>query len=156
MTDSFLLGVILAIVLILVLECRKSTHIDVPNQMPSSDAETYLDYRPGGYVNACPSHFRCGAASRDQVQLENSLHTRLRETEKYFDAENPTDDQYHVPSSKAEPTVCTMRRAASAKEGLYPNDGMHTPHSEIEKKMSTTHSSRIAQLASMLKAQPKA
>lgn len=151
MTNAFLLGVILAILIILVVECGRATP-SYPVDPKTTDA--FLDYRPGGYASACPSHYKCGAASLDQVQLENSLHTRLRESEKYYDAANPTDDQYHVTPMKAEPVACRMTRAANTKEGKYPEDGMITPHSDIEKRMMDVNTSRAAQSSTLMKAAP--
>lgn len=81
--------------------------------------QTYLDYMPSA-VEPCPSHYRCGATTKEQVAMENRLYADLRESEKYTLPATLTADQISVVATDSEPTGCMMARAAVAKEGPKP------------------------------------
>ena len=90
----------------------------------------FLDYIPDVPV-PCPSDYRCGGTSREQVAMENRLYRDLREGSKYALPETVTTDAYDVIATEAEPTSCMLQRAAKAKETPMP-EGQYTPYDEIE------------------------
>lgn len=81
--------------------------------------QPYLDYMPTA-VEPCPSHYRCGATTRQQAAMENRLYADLRESSKYALPETVTTDQVDIVASDAEPTACMLTRAARAREGPKP------------------------------------
>lgn len=90
----------------------------------------FLDYMPD-VPRPCPSDYRCGGTSREQVRMENRLYTDLRESSKYALPETMTPDAYDVPADAAEPVTCMLNRAARATEAPQP-EGQYTPWDEIE------------------------
>lgn len=90
----------------------------------------FLDYMPD-VPRPCPSDYRCGGTSREQVAMENRLYTDLREGSKYALPETVTMDAYDVIATEAEPTTCMLERAAVAQETPQP-EGQYTPYDEIE------------------------
>jgi hypothetical protein len=90
----------------------------------------FLDYMPDVPV-PCPSDYRCGGTSREQVAMENRLYTDLREGSKYALPETVTMDAYDVIATEAEPTSCMIQRASAARETPQP-EGQYTPYDEIE------------------------
>lgn len=120
--SSILLGFSFVLIIILIWSCK------VPS---ASGTQGYLDYMPDA-VEPCPSHYRCGAASINQVQLENNLFANLRESEKYAVPELMGTDQYGVLAKQSEPTSCMMARAKVANETPLP-EGMYTPDDDFER-----------------------
>jgi hypothetical protein len=90
----------------------------------------FLDYMPD-VPRPCPSDYRCGGISREQVRMENRLYADLREGSKYALPETMTSDAYDVIATEAEPTDCMLKRASAAKEAP-PQEGQYTPWDEIE------------------------
>jgi len=120
--SSVCLGVYLAIIIILI--WRHSTSIkDQP----------FIDYMPS-VVTPCPSHYKCGAASIDQVSMENDLYSNLRESNKYMSPELVNSDECCVQAKDSEPTKSIMSRSNTAYEAPLP-DGMYTPENAFEKGM---------------------
>lgn len=95
-----------------------------------STTSSFLDYMPD-VPRPCPSDYRCGGTSREQVRMENRLYTDLRESSKYALPETMTADAYDVPADAAEPVTCMLNRAAHATEAPQP-EGQYTPWDEIE------------------------
>ncbi len=90
----------------------------------------FLDYMPD-VPRPCPSDYRCGGASREQIRMENRLYTDLRESSKYALPETMTADVYDVSADAAEPVTCMLNRASRATEAPQP-EGQYTPWDEIE------------------------
>lgn len=102
----------------------------------------FLDYMPD-VPRPCPSDYRCGGTSREQVRMEERLYTDLRESSKYALPETMTSDTYDVPADAAEPTSCMLNRAATAKEAPKP-EGQYTPWDEIESGFLTRSKKAVA------------
>jgi hypothetical protein len=122
--SSIFVGFSFVLIIILIWSCG------VPH---ASGAQGYLDYMPGA-IEPCPSHYRCGAASIDQVKLENDLYANLRESEKYAVPELMGTDQYGVLAKQSEPTGCMIARAKVAHETPLP-EGMYTPENDFERQL---------------------
>lgn len=90
----------------------------------------FLDYMPD-VPRPCPSDYRCGGTSREQMAMEHRLYVDLREGSKYALPETMTKDAYDVIATEAEPTSCMLQRAAKAQETPIP-EGQYTPYDEIE------------------------
>jgi hypothetical protein len=90
----------------------------------------FLDYMPD-VPRPCPSDYRCGGVSREQVRMEKHLFSDLREGSKYALPETMTMDAYDVTATEAEPTSCMVKRAARGREMPQP-EGQYTPWDEIE------------------------
>lgn len=120
------------IVAILAIAWAAMSYVRMTNTLGSmtQSKSGFLDYMPD-VPRPCPSDYRCGGASREQVRMENRLYTDLRESSKYALPETMTADAYDVPANAAEPVTCMLNRAASAKEALQP-EGQYTPWDEIE------------------------
>lgn len=91
----------------------------------------YLDYMPTA-IEPCPSHYRCGATTREQIAMENRLYANLRESEKYSLPATLTSDMISVVATDSEPTSCMMARAARATEGPKP-EGMDNTWESIDR-----------------------
>ena len=107
------------------------------------------DYMPSSATNTCPTHYKCGASTIDQVQLENSLAARLRETEKNSETPNFGYDQVFVQPVDSEPSDAMKKRADCAKDGAFPWEGMSSPYDEFELGMMDTNAMRNKVYASM-------
>ena len=107
------------------------------------------DYMPSSATNTCPTHYKCGASTIDQVQLENSLAARLRETEKNSETPNFGYDQVFIPPVESEPSDAMKKRADCAKDGAFPWEGMAAPYDDFELGMMDTNTSRNKIYASM-------
>lgn len=107
------------------------------------------DYMPSSATNTCPTHYKCGASTIDQVQLENSLAARLRETEKNSETPNFGYDQVFVQPVESEPSDAMKKRADCAKDGAFPWEGMSAPYDDFESGMMDTNTLRNKIYASM-------
>lgn len=107
------------------------------------DTFSSADYIPSGSTNVCPTHYKCGASTIDQVQLENALAARLRDSEQNTETPNFTTDQVFVNPNDSEPTEAMKRRADCAREGVFPWDGLRTPYEDIEKKLTISQNARL-------------
>ena len=119
--SSLLLGFCFVLIIILIWSCQK------PNDQP------YLDYIPSSVV-PCPSHYKCGAASIDQVSMENDLYSNLRESNLSTTSELMNTDECCVQAKDSEPTKSVMLRSTTAYEAQLP-EGMYTPEDAIETSM---------------------
>lgn len=115
------------------------------------DAFSAADYVPSSSTDVCPTHYKCGASTIDQAQLENALAARLRASEANSETPNFTTDQVFILPRDSEPTEAMKRRADCAREGVFPWEGMRTPYEDIEKKLSISQTARMRGQQAMAK-----
>lgn len=116
--SSLLLGFCFVLIVILIWSCK------TPNDQP------FLDYSPSAVV-PCPSHYKCGAASIDQVSMENDLYSNLMQSNTYMTSELMNTDECCIQAKDSEPSKSIIIRADAAYEAPLPA-GMYTPENEIE------------------------
>lgn len=126
-TIGLLIGLFIAIVTLVTFQLSPTLKSLVSSKKTTSG---FLDYMPD-VPRPCPSDYRCGGTSREQIRMENRLYTDLRESSKYALPETMTADAYDVPANAAEPVSCMLGRASRAREMPQP-EGQYTPWDEIE------------------------
>ena len=117
---------------------------------PPRHASGFMDYMPTA-IDPCPSHYRCGATTREQVRMENNLFSDLREGSKYTLPETVTSDQYDVVATEAEPPSCMLDRANKPGADAREEEGTYTPYDEIENgymNRASKHATTAASLVS--------
>jgi hypothetical protein len=99
----------------------------------NSKTQSYVDYMPS-VIQPCPSYYKCGAESKDQIARENTLYANLRKSNTYSVPEFMGTDEYYVQSKDSEPTESIMKRSTIAYEGDM-QEGTYTPEDDIEAGM---------------------
>lgn len=123
---EFLPGLILGLTIVLLT-------IIIWSSCGNKNEDGYLDYMPSA-IEPCPSHYRCGAESINQVKLEKDLYLNLQESNKYANVEQIGSDECCVRAGEAEPMSSMLLRSSNVSEKPM-GEGMYTPHSEIEARM---------------------
>lgn len=124
------LGWLVAFVLLVGILWVGATGLGAILKSRSATTSPFLDYMPDA-PRPCPSDYRCGGVSREQVKMEKQLYANLLTGSKYALPETMTMDAYDVIASEAEPTSCMIKRASNATEAP-PQEGQYTPWDEIE------------------------
>ena len=115
-----LLSLLMILALVLVFSCPESLgHHD----------DGFLDYIPSA-IEPCPSHYKCGAQTVAQVELENRLFADLRESNKYENDPNLTGDLRYIVANQTETTTETLERSFGV-EGALP-EGLTNLHSQLQ------------------------
>jgi hypothetical protein len=137
--QNLLIAFLFVLIIILIWSCGNQSFGNKKNR--NKGTEGYLDYMPSA-IEPCPSHYKCGAASINQVAMENDLFNNLRESEKYASDPLMTQDQCCVLAKDSEPTDCMMKRNAAVRENSLP-EGMYTPRDEMEKGLMKQGDMRV-------------
>jgi hypothetical protein len=113
----------------------------------SSVSQPFVDYQPG-LIEPCPSQYKCGAQTRDQVALENRLFSDLREENTYDRHIDSSGELYYITAEEAEPQDHMMKREEQDVPPMP--EGTYVEHDEWNKQLSDESKRRAEILDSQL------